>query len=233
MSFDNGPRIVTNGLVLALDAADQNSYVTGSTTWRSLLGTYSGSLVGSASFSVDPNKFNTNCTTITDTGYLSNAPVLTYLDASSYTFDLWVKVDSASTSNTHSLLGRSATSPWLSILSTSVDGSTWNLRFRNVSGVYNTFSTISNANIKNWNNITMTADTNRNLSLYVNGIFRETITTSTSLFYITRIAGGYSSGLNQYNLQGSLAVAKIYNTTLSAIEVQQNYNALKSRFNLT
>ena len=27
MSFGNGPRIVTNGLILSLDAADQNSYV--------------------------------------------------------------------------------------------------------------------------------------------------------------------------------------------------------------
>ena len=38
MSFDNGPRIVTNGLVLALDAADRNSYVSGSTTWFDLSG---------------------------------------------------------------------------------------------------------------------------------------------------------------------------------------------------
>ena len=38
MAFGNGPRIITNGLVLALDAADRNSYVSGSTTWTDLSG---------------------------------------------------------------------------------------------------------------------------------------------------------------------------------------------------
>jgi hypothetical protein len=38
MSFSNGPTIVTNGLVLALDAGDRNSYVSGSSTWFDLSG---------------------------------------------------------------------------------------------------------------------------------------------------------------------------------------------------
>jgi hypothetical protein len=38
MGFGNGPRIVTNGLVLSLDAADKNSYPGSGTTWRDLSG---------------------------------------------------------------------------------------------------------------------------------------------------------------------------------------------------
>ena len=38
MSFNNGPTIVTNGLVLALDAGDRNSYPGTGTTWRDLSG---------------------------------------------------------------------------------------------------------------------------------------------------------------------------------------------------
>ena len=38
MAFGNGPRIVTNGLVLALDASDRNSYVSGSSTWFDVSG---------------------------------------------------------------------------------------------------------------------------------------------------------------------------------------------------
>jgi hypothetical protein len=38
MSFSNGPTVVTNGLVLSLDAGDRNSYVSGSTTWFDLAG---------------------------------------------------------------------------------------------------------------------------------------------------------------------------------------------------
>jgi len=76
----------------------------------------------------------------------------------------------------------------------------------------------------------MTADTSRNLSLYVNGVFRETIVVTTTLFYVSRIAGGYSSGGTQYNFQGSISSAKFYNRNLSATEIAQNYNAQKSRF---
>ena len=38
MALNHSPRIVTSGLILALDAADQNSYVSGSTTWYDLSG---------------------------------------------------------------------------------------------------------------------------------------------------------------------------------------------------
>ena len=51
MAFGNGPRIVTDGLIVGLDVADKNSYVSGSSVWRSLVGsTISGSLVNSPTF---------------------------------------------------------------------------------------------------------------------------------------------------------------------------------------
>ena len=227
-------KIVTNGLVLSLDAADKNSYVSGSTTWNDLTGNgWGGSLIGSASFNSGPDRFDTNCTTITDIGYLSTSSQLTFADASSYTFDFWVKMRANAEVTGHSLLGRGSTNPWLPIYTGTTTGFSWNLRFRDSVGTYNIFTTISDTNIQNWTNITITADTSRNLSLYVNGVFRETIVLTTSLFYVSRIAGGYSSGGNLYNFQGSMSTAKFYNTTLSAAEILQNYNAQKSRFGLT
>ena len=52
MGFGNGPRIVTDGLVLSLDAADKNSYPGSGTTWKDLSG-YGNhcSLVNSATYS--------------------------------------------------------------------------------------------------------------------------------------------------------------------------------------
>ena len=38
MGIARGPKIVTSGLVLALDAADKNSYKGTGTTWRDLSG---------------------------------------------------------------------------------------------------------------------------------------------------------------------------------------------------
>ena len=46
-------KIVTNGLVLALDAADRNSYVSGSTTWNDLSGNaYNGTLTNVPTYSI-------------------------------------------------------------------------------------------------------------------------------------------------------------------------------------
>lgn len=51
MAFGNGPRIVTDGLIVGLDVADKNSYVSGSSVWRSLVGsTISGSLINGPTF---------------------------------------------------------------------------------------------------------------------------------------------------------------------------------------
>jgi hypothetical protein len=233
MAFYRGPKISTNGLVLSLDAANNKSYTSGSATWNDLVGTtYSGSLITSCSYSSSPDRFDTNCTTITDIGYLS-VNQLTFDDQSSYTFDFWVKMRANAQSTFHSLLGRGSSSPWLLINANTTTGLSWDLRFRDNTSTYNIFTTISDTNIQSWTNVTMTADTSRNLNLYVNGAFRETINLpSSSLFYVSRIAGGYSSGANQYNFQGSLASCKLYNQTLTTPQILQNYLSLKSRFNL-
>jgi hypothetical protein len=194
MAFNYSPKVVTDGLVLYLDAANPKSYVSGSTTWTDVSGNNrGGNLIGSASFTTGPEAFNTNCTTITDTGYLTPSSQITFADASSYTFDFWVKMRANAQATLHSLLGRGLTSPWLLINTSTTTGLSWYLRFRDSASVYNDFSTISDTNIQNWTNVTMTADTSRNLSLYVNGVFRQTIVVTTSLFFVSRIAGGYSS----------------------------------------
>jgi hypothetical protein len=52
MAFGNGPKIVTNGLVLSLDAADRNSYSGTGTAWNDLSGNgNNGSFVNSPTFS--------------------------------------------------------------------------------------------------------------------------------------------------------------------------------------
>jgi hypothetical protein len=51
MAFGNGPRIVTDGLVLSIDAADKNCYSGTGTIWYDLSGNnYSGSLINGTSF---------------------------------------------------------------------------------------------------------------------------------------------------------------------------------------
>ena len=228
-------QIVTNGLVLALDAADRNSYVSGSTTWNSLLGTYSGSLFGSCSFSTgSPATFVNNITSFQSQSSYLSLNQIQFADQSSYTLDFWVKLNPTVQATFHSLVGYGSSNPWLPLFATTTNGSSWYLTFREAgAGTYNDFTTINYNISSNWANITLTADTSRNISLYLNGAFRETKTLLTSsLMLVSRIAGGYQSGFNEYNWQGSLSSAKFYNRTLPASEIAQNYNAVKSRFNL-
>ena len=50
MAFGNGPRLVTTGLDLLVDAADRQSYPGSGTSWRDLKSTTTGSLTGSISY---------------------------------------------------------------------------------------------------------------------------------------------------------------------------------------
>lgn len=235
MSFGNGPRIVTNGLVLSLDAADRNCYVTSSTTWKDLTGNYSGSLVQSCSFVQGPipTFFNDITSFQSQSAYLSVTPLIDFFDQTEYTLDFWVKLAVNNDNTLQSLAGRGLTTIWLA-MSSSASGNDWYITFRDEFGNYNNFARVSSSNSENWNNITLAVNSSKQSSLYVNGNLTQTITYLTSSYArISRVMGGYQNLQNFYNLQGSMSSAKFYSRLLSPVEIQQNYNAVKSRFNLT
>ena len=90
----------------------------------------------------------------------------------------------------------------------------------------------SNANFSNstWYNVVLTFNTTNGMSLYINGALDSTFTT-----YKTAPVGT-GCNIGSYGvgnlLNGRIAQASIYNRTLTAAEVQQNFNAIRSRFNI-
>ena len=50
MGVAGGPDLIQDGLVLALDASDRNSYVSGSTTWFDVAGSNNGTLTNGPTF---------------------------------------------------------------------------------------------------------------------------------------------------------------------------------------
>ena len=94
-------------------------------------------------------------------------------------------------------------------------------------------------NNNQWYHITgvVTYATPYSLLLYINGtsitpFSSNSTNTSTISQTSIRISRGYiSTGLTTYGAF-TLPVTRIYNRALSVQEIQQNYNALKSRFNL-
>jgi len=234
------PSIVTSGMVLNLDAGYVPSYPRTGTTWNDLSGNNYGSVLvgtclysGGTSGTTNPDRLETNCVSITSTGYVQTNSIITFTDASPFSLDFWVKLRNGTPATDNCLVGNGTTGSYWMITTQDTTGDSWNIRFRNINFVYSAFTRVTNYNIQNnWGNICITIDTNRNANFYLNGTFRESISLSSTTTNVRRIGGGYQSGLNQYNLQGALGTAKIYNRTLSETEVLQNYNALKPRFGL-
>jgi hypothetical protein len=226
MSFGNGPRVVTNGLVLSLDAADQNSYVSGSTTWNDLSGNgNSGSLTNNPGFVNNALTFNGTNNTVA----FNNIPGPSFsLISSSFTTEFWAYTTTGSNQC------------FISSNQTSTNGGQYAFVVR-INLIYCSFygtPTYTDVNATlitgSWAHYVNTFNyTNQSASIYINGVLTGAgsmapsplITSASLLIGRYTFGGGY--------LTGSMASARVYNRSLSQAEVLQNYNAQKSRFNLT
>jgi hypothetical protein len=70
------------------------------------------------------------------------------------------------------------------------------------------------------------------LDFYVNGVYQSAFGFSLSMTYASNLFIGTSQHATAQCFNGYIPVAQIYNRTLSAAEITQNYNAQKSRFGL-
>jgi hypothetical protein len=231
-------KIVTNGLVLALDAGDRNSYPGSGTTWTDLSeNRNNGTLTNGPTFS------STNGGSIVFDGV--DDIVNTSLDLGtnpipSHTISVWFKTNSASgkkiigIENVQSGQGTSLFDRHLYV------GTDSKLYY----AVYDVSSHFisSSANVTNnvWKNATAICTGANSISLYVDGILNGSTTGNSYSGYSNSYIriGGYRleapthpNSLPGY-FTGNISVIQIYNRALSASEILQNYNAQKSRFNL-
>jgi len=223
-----GPNINRNGLVLYLDAANQQSYTGTGTTWQDLSGNNnSGSLVNGPTFNssnggsivFDGSNDYANC------GNTLNNPT-------QLTVNFWIK-----NPNNNVIITKGYR--------------LWEIRFSNTEfggyvginngttfwyGIADSNNILHGANLAEWNNFTYIFNyTTGNIKLCTNSIEKGSITvpqmfSSYSPTYNLTIGRRVESG-DAY-LSGNLATIQIYNRALSATEIQQNYNATKTRFGL-
>jgi hypothetical protein len=222
---DYGPRIVTDGLILCLDASNPKSYPGSGTTWYDITGRANGTIAGTISFvSAGPQSYF-NFATANDSNYIESANISqTYLDMTIAFWPDFSRVGNAS------VAGLIATSTAAGLLDKS-------LRLRNVNGTGPW--TIANAGTTDLNDWTYNTTTN----YYLNGT-----PSATTLVSGWNILGGYrtnqnpfpssfryylgSSGYTSRGFQGRLAYVAMYNRQLTDQDHLQNYGALKSRFGL-
>jgi hypothetical protein len=221
-------KIVTNGLVLALDAADKNSYPGTGTAWNDVSGNNNtGTLVGSPTYGNNPNFFN-----FTTNKNVSTA--LSNISLSAATFIAWVYPTQTQAQYTGIIFNR-----------TGFGGSTalatgMNLFTNNSIGYHwvdTNFSWNSGLSTPNnqWSMIVMSINSTAATAYLCqsSGITSATNTTSHSsvsgLNFFIACDPGFTA---DRAFIGRIATSIIYNGALSAAEIAQNYNAQKSRFGL-
>lgn len=230
MAFYRGPQIVKDGLVLWLDAANDKSYTSGSAIWRDMSGNnYSGSLINGPTFS-SANNGSIVFDGVND--YVNINPESSGSAISSYTFSVWFNPPSL-TSYSLQRGNDGAGNGWSIQAGVSAEG-------KYIIGVVTTVPSLVGygvtssfaANLNTWANITGVWSAGSSLSLYVNGLLNNSISISGTVLRSSTL--GWVLGRITTSLYGrsSISNVQIYNRALSPSEVQQNFNALRGRYNL-
>jgi len=220
MSFSNGPTVVTNGLVLALDAGDRNSYVSSSTTWFDLAGTNNGTLTNGPTFSTGSggsivfDGTNDSINIYTNT----NIPI----SSSQYSINVWF---SATSFGTGGLVGWGAYNNNNSVTALRFNSN----GFRHYWWGSDLDIALSMSTNTWYNVVALYNGTTRQLWLNAQLVAQDTPSTH-NVPYATNLTVGVTNSTEYFS--GKIATSQIYNRGLSASEVLQNYNATKGRFGL-
>jgi hypothetical protein len=219
---------VTNGLVLSLDAAKRDSYPGSGTAWRDISGNgINGTLINGPTYN-SQNGGSIVFDGVDDYASFGNNTSLDITET--FTISLWINPVRNNVASY--ILDKD-----LDKYSIIIGYQSGFVNFYN--GAYQPTATTTQISISNnvWTNIVYTKDFNslsNNWKGYKNGSNVFTVTNSFT----------NSTSTNQLNLgttrpgglnlayRGSIATTQIYNRALSAAEIAQNYNAVKSRYGL-
>lgn len=235
MTYTNGPRIVTNGLVLHLDAGNTKSYSGSGTVWNDLSGNgNNGTLTNGPSY----NAANKGSIVFDGTNdYITGFSNVSVNISSPFSCEIWFNLTSYS--DTYPTLMQIKTNTTNAVnMSLSQQASYLGIIF----GSASTWARIKTDNpplIQKWNHIILTyngagAGTTTNYQIILNNTIQ---TLSSAAGFATTTQTNYIGSLNAASrgiddFIGNISICKIYNRALSANEVSQNYNALKGRYNL-
>jgi hypothetical protein len=242
MSYANGPKIVTDGLVLCLDAANRKSYPGTGTAWNDLSGNGNNGVLRNGPQYIANNGgiFDFDGT---DDGVRITSSDWCQANTSLSVF-AWIYRQGEAQVNNH----------YLSIVNNSDDSilqygfsfyvrpaltygsklSGWTKAINN--GATTTFDTNYVISLNTWYYVGMTVQSasTSTIKYYGNGNLISSHSVSGQRFNnITKTSIGQFAERNEYEFNGYIPQVSIYNRVLSANEVQQNYNALKGRYGLT
>ena len=224
--------LVLDGLVLNFDAGISTSYPGSGTTWTDLSGNgNTGTLTGGPTYS------SADGGSIVFDGTNDEVTTTTlFVDPQVFTISCWFKT---STASGRKIIGFEANQTGTG--SSNYDrqlyiGTDGKIYFGVYDGVTQTAVSTSTLNDGNWHYIVGTyGGEGTTMRLYVDGISNATATATSAEGFsgYWRIASyrsnGWTSAGDGY-FTGNISQASVYNTSLSAVEIQQNYNALAERY---
>ena len=252
MALTHSPRIVTDGLVLALDARNTKSYPGSGTTWSDLSGNgYNGTMTdvtitsdGHMSF----NGQNPGSAVAFPESNISKDPSLYLGDSSGrFTYECWVNKQGENHNPT-------STARIMSTDASDYNAIVWygssNANHPNKILFYYDGNVQTGTNLRSsstlstntWYHIVCTCDaslTTDNIKIYINGEEHISKNFTNDSNFGSGTSRAFAIGSNtesevQYNngLNGYIDICRIYGKPLSADEVKQNFNALRGRFGI-
>lgn len=233
MAFSFSPKIVTDGLVLYLDAANPNSYVSGSTTWRDISrGGNNGVLTNGPTY----NSANGGSIVFDGTNDYINLGSPSSLSNAQFTITFWYNPSTLMNILYNGIIN--GKTPGGKFCLFWINGTTLSVQYQDDSG-------LSRANGGVWTR-SQTAtgavsETNKWYFIQITG--NETtdewrvgvnLNVSTSDFGSQYVAPNnlWLLGYSTIPDHSKIANFQVYNRILTPSEIQQNYNATKTRFGL-
>lgn len=239
MAFNYSPKIVTDGLVFAVDAANKKSYPGSGTTWSDMVGGNGGTLTNMDA----TNHSSTNGGIFTFDGtneYVDYGDVIN-VGTNDFTISVWVRLSSTISDSYASMVSKAyagAGNRYGFLLDT--NSKIINFIGDNTSGIISTGTTALSTNI--WYMLTGVFDRDGNVSMYINDTSdtvasnpdissksASNITDSSLPFRIGAYADTNKTS-PRFEFPGNIATTLVYFKALSSAEILQNYNALKNRF---
>ena len=234
MASESGPKFVTDGLVLCLDAANPRSYISGATVWNDLTYNISGGTLTNG-----PTFSSTNGGSIVFDGVddyvdCGTSATSTIRNQTQFTLNFWFKKFSSNDDFNLGAFDQSIQKGFF------IQWFTDSNVYFGVANENRAYNYVALPYINSWFNFTFVFDgtlvgsTNK-AKLYINSTSQSLSNSgtigSTVPSNILPLTLGKLTNYSSFG-KGNLSIVQLYNRALSDAEVLQNYNSTKSRFGL-